>query len=263
MDRLLRLAAIIVLSGTALFADEANKAIAPDLLTEAYVPLVIIGEGWSQQIVIHNVDEEEAVTGTLKFFTAQGDPWEVELEGHGTADTFFVTLLPNQIVAYETVAKFHPQILGYAQIDTDCCPRSIIQTIFRRQEEDRPDLMTSLAIEEESLRAVRIPFDNRGGKFAGVGILNTEPCFSFQCEMAMDLVFRDAQGNVILEDRKTLRNKTLWWFSLSSEYPEVVGMLGTLEVKSGDPESEFLNAVGFSLQFAPNGAFTAVTTAER
>ena len=54
-------------------------AIRPDLLTDAYVPLVIIGEGWSQQIVIQNVDDEEAVTGTLNFFDAFGDPWDVQL----------------------------------------------------------------------------------------------------------------------------------------------------------------------------------------
>jgi len=35
------------------------------------------------------------------------------------------------------------------------------------------------------------------------------------------------------------------------------------QMKSGDPERQFISAVGFSLQFAPNGAFTAVTTAER
>ena len=260
MNRLL----IVALIGLGFcFAAEPDKAIRPGLLTDAYVPLVIIGEGWSQQIVIQNVDEEDSVAGTLKFFTAQGEPWRVELIGRGKADTFFVTLLPSQMVVYETVVSFDPQILGYAHIDTDCCPRSLIQTIFRRQEASRPDFMTSLVIGEDSFRAVHLMFDNRGGKFAGVGILTTGSCFSFSCETVMDLVFRDEQGNVILQDRRTQRNRTLWWFSLSAEYPQLVGMLGSLEVKSGDPEREFLSGVGFSLQFAPNGAFTAVTTAER
>ena len=255
---------IAALIAVAAHAAEPNKPIRPDLLTDAYVPLVIIGEGWSQQIVIQNVDEEDAVTGTLKFFTAQGEPWQVDLiDGRGRADTFFVTLLPGQLAVYETAVRFHPQTLGYAHIDGDCCPRSLVQTIFRRQESGRPDLMTSLAIEDDTLRSVHLMFDNRGGKFAGVGILNTERCFSFSCEQVFDLVFRDENGNVFHRDSRTQRNGTLWWFSLSAEYPEVAGRLGTMEVKSGDPESEFISAVGFSLQFAPNGAFTAVTTAER
>jgi hypothetical protein len=68
---------------------------------------------------------------------------------------------------------------------------------------------------------------------------------------------------VIFQHRRTQRNRTLWWFSLSAEYPQVAGILGSLEVKSGNPSTEYLSAVGFSLQFAPNGAFTAITTAER
>ncbi len=255
--------AVVALLGTALLAENERNAIQPGLLTDAYIPLVIIGEGWSQQIAIQNLDEEESIAGTLKFFTAEGEPWQVNLTGRGTSDTFFVTLLPGQLAVYETVVAFHPQVLGYAHIDVDCCPRSLVQTIFRRQEANRPDLMTSLPIDDASLRSVHIMFDNRGGKYAGVGILTTGPCYSFSCETVMDLVFRDEMGNVLLQQQRTQRNGTLWWFSLSAEFPQVAGILGSLEVNSGDPDTEYVSAVGFSLQFAPNGAFTAVTSAER
>lgn len=256
--------ACLWLFASSLSGDDQKRAISPELLTDAYVPLVIVGEGWSQQIAIQNLDSEEDIAGTLKFFTAQGEAWPVELVGHGKSDTFFVTLRPHQFVIYETVAKFEPQSLGYAHIDADCCPRSHIQTIFRRQETGRPDLMTSLPIGDYGLNAVHVLFDNRGGKYAGVGILNTASCYSFSCETEMELIFRDERGNVILRDRKTRRNRTLWWFSLSAEYPQVVGITGSLEVKSGatGSGSQYISAVGFSLQFAPNGAFTAVTTAE-
>jgi hypothetical protein len=256
-------AAAFVLLGSNVFASDSKKQIRADLLTDSYIPLVIIGEGWSQQIAVQNVDEDESVTGTLKFVTAQGEPWRVELIGRGTADTFFVALLPGQMAVYETAVRFTPQNLGYAYIDTNCCPYNMIQTVFRRQEANRPDLMTSLPIGENSLRAVHLIFDNRGGKFAGVGILTKALCFSFSCETVMDLVFRDVEGKVILEARRTQRNRTLSWLNLTAEYPQVGGLLGSLEIKSGNPQSEFLTAVGFSLQFAPNGAFTAVTTAER
>ena len=123
--------------------------------------------------------------------------------------------------------------------------------------------MTSLAVEDDTLRSVHLMFDNRGGKFAGVGILNTATCFSFSCEQIYDIVFRDENGSVFHRESRTQRNETLWWFSLSAEFPQVARRLGTMEVKSGDPGSEFIRAVGFSLQFAPNGAFTAVTTGER
>lgn len=255
---ILAMATLVPLGGA-----QNRKEIRPGLLTDAYVPLVIVGEGWSQQIIVQNLDEEETVTGTLEFFTAQGDPWSVNLVEQGSGNTFFVTLLPGQTAIYETVARFEPQSLGYAHIDTDCCPRAAIQTVFRKQQSGRPDLMTSLAVGDEGLRSVRLFVDNRDGKFAGVGILNTDTCFSFSCESVLDITFRDAQGNVVMQDKKTQRHRTLWWFSLSAEYPQLVGRLGTLEVRSGDPESEFIGAVGFSLQFAPNGAFTAITSAEQ
>src|SRR5262245_46932802 len=107
---------VTLLIGPTLFGADNRRNLRPDLLTNAYVPLIIIGEGWSQQIAIQNVDEKESVTGTLKFFTAQGEPWRVELVGRGTADTFFVTLLPNQMAVYETTVRFAPQTLGYAYI---------------------------------------------------------------------------------------------------------------------------------------------------
>jgi hypothetical protein len=55
----------------------------------------------------------------------------------------------------------------------------------------------------------------------------------------------------------------LYWFCLECDIPEVVGRTGTFEVEpifavnSGNP---VLSA--FSLQFAPNGAFTAITAFE-
>jgi hypothetical protein len=243
-------------------AATAQKELRPDLLTDAYVPLVIIGEGWSQQIIIQNVDDEDNLTGTLKFFTAEGEPWRVDLVGHGTVDQLFVTLRPNQLVIYETATKAHAQELGYAFLDVGCCPYSMVQTIFRRQEAGRPDLMTSLPVGDSGFRSSRIFFDNRDGKFAGVGILTTGTCFSSSCETGMRLRFLDENGNVFHEDTRTQRNKTLHWFSLSTDYPQAAGRIGTLEISSADPEREFISVMGFSLQFAPNGAFTAVTTVE-
>lgn len=122
--------------------------------------------------------------------------------------------------------------------------------------------MTSMPLDDDSFDKMHILFDNRDGKYAGVGILTTGTCFSFSCETSMKLTFRDEQGSIFHEVTRTQRNQTLHWFSLSADYPQVIGRLGSLEVTSNDPEREFISAVGFSLQFAGNGAFTAVATAE-
>jgi len=55
------------------------------------------------------------------------------------------------------------------------------------------------------------------------------------------------------------------WFSFSANFPRSAGRLGSIEVVGGDDTDtlDFVNLVGFSLQFAPNGAFTAIPTFEQ
>jgi hypothetical protein len=41
------------------------------------VPLVIVGQGWTQRIVLSDVDPTLPVIGTLQFYTQTGQPWQV------------------------------------------------------------------------------------------------------------------------------------------------------------------------------------------
>ena len=232
-------------------------------LGDYYAPLVIVGEGWSQQIVINNVDEDdESLIGELRFYRQNGDPWMIDLVGRGSTDRVFVTLRPDQMMIVETVVKQDPQTLGFAVLETDCCAWHLAQTIFRKQAPGRPDLMTSMPLPQTTYGSTTIPFDNRGGKYAGVGVLNADTCYSFGCEGELLYIFRDENGSEIKRVRRTQRNSTLEWFSLSAGHPELVGRTGTLEVQTADPE-DLVSLVGFSLQFAPNGAFTVVASIER
>jgi hypothetical protein len=252
---------MLLISASGLLLAQQSKS-AELILGETFAPLVIIGEGWSQQIIIHNQDREgEALTGTLEFFTANGEPWTVDLLNQGSGNRFFVTLLPGQMAIYETVVKTHGQILGFAHLDLDCCAYHSAQTVFRKQTAGRPDLMTSTPLADYGLRALHIPFDNRGGKFAGVGVVNLNTCFSFECETRLRYRFRDMNGNVFKEITENQKNFTLKWFSLTSDHPEVNGMVGTLEITAADEDLARLQ--GFSLQFAPNGAFTVISTLEQ
>ncbi len=247
----------------ALWAAEPERKGLDNASFGGFVPLIIVGEGWSQQIMIKNVDDEEALTGTIKFFKADGSPWAVELRDRGTASEFFVTLFPGQMAVYETVVRTHPQVLGWAEIDTECCAYSHAQTIFRKQTPGRPDLMTSMVLGSDSIRRADIPFDNRDGKYAGVGVLVTESCYSFSCESTLRWRFKDPMGNIFKEATTKQAHQTLHWFSLTADHPETAGRLGSIEVSSGDADSEYVELVAFSLQFAPNGAFTVITPYER
>lgn len=221
------------------------------------IPLVIIGEGWSQQFILQNVGSRTA-TGTIRFWAQDGSPWEVELVGRGTRSTFPISLLPDEIVILETKVEFHGQLLGTATVGFSEGDRTTGQTIFRRQEDDRPDFITSFPLGEGTLRVgkLRIPFDNRDGKYAGVGLFHLG-----LVDRRLRIRLRDAEGLVFHEEVVAQAFRTLWWFSLSAQYPQSNGRIGTLEVTDADG-LDFLFISGFSLQFTPNGAFTAVVPFE-
>lgn len=261
------LALVLALScvGTIL-ADESDTKELSVISTGStkFVPLVIVGEGWSQQFLLKNVDDDDAASGTIEFFTADGEPWEVELDGMGAKSLFFLNMLPGQMALLETAVKFDGQVLGFAKVDFGCCPDVVAQSIFRKQTQGRPDLLTSVPVTGDTSETLHIPFDNRDGKFAGVGILTTDSCFSFSCETKMRIRFRDANGTVFHEANRIQKNETLHWFSLSADYPQTVGRVGSVEVVDGNDEDtfDFINLVGFSLQFTPNAAFTSIVTME-
>src|SRR5207245_2042315 len=68
-------------------------------------PLVIYGEGWSQQFTIINVDYYqggESTVGTMRFYASGGQPWRIPLKGIGTVDQVGINLKSGQMLMLET-----------------------------------------------------------------------------------------------------------------------------------------------------------------
>ncbi len=237
-----------------------GKKIEASLNTDVYIPVVVVGGGWSQQIIIQNVDEDP-ISGTMEIFTEKGDPWEIEIEGQGKGDTFFVNLLPKQMEVFEIPRSLEEQISGYAKLDLACCVWGSVQTVYRREHPEIQDFAASVVVQGESLRGLDMMIDNRDGNFTAVGILTTRTCYSFSCESAMDIVFRDKDGIEIFSHTKTQKNRTFEWVILE-HYPELAGKMFNMEVRSGDPDREYLTIVAASFQMAPNGVMTAIASVE-
>jgi hypothetical protein len=236
---------IFLFSSTVAWAQKPNGKQAEVGYSDLYAPLVIIGEGWSQQFIINNVDDEgNSLVGELRFYQQNGDPWAIDVVGQGTTDRVFVTLRPGQMFLAETVVKNQGQILGFAKLETDCCAWHVGQTLYRKQTAGRPDLMTSMPLPEESFYSTTIPFDNRDGKYAGVGVVNAESCFTFSCSEDLLYIFRDQNGSEIRRVNRSQRNWSLTWFSLSADFPELAGRIGTVEVRSATT-GDFVSLVGF------------------
>ena len=218
-------------------------------------PMIIVGEGWTQQFTFVNVSYYAAqpTVGTLSFYTQDGKPWKISLKNLGTVDHVAINLSSGQMLTIETVISAQPQQLGWASFDLSS---NINQwglyhafTVYRKQMQGQPDLMTSVGFADGLEDEWIIPFDNTGGKYPGIALVNSNPVqtttFSFQ-------VF-DTTGNAVKTFTKVVQPHCLAWFSLVGENPDLASLAGQIKVRGG-----FLSSAVFTLQFTPNGAFTAL-----
>jgi hypothetical protein len=219
-------------------------------------PLVIIGEGWSQQFVFVNCDYYgggDHTVGKFSFFTQDGKPWSIPLIGRGSVSEIAIDLRPGQMLMFETEVSFAPQKLGWAAFElvSDINQWGIYSTytVFRKQQDGRPDLITSVpfvdGLEDEWI----IPFDNAGGKYPGIALVNT----STGSTARLFLIVTDISGIELKTISKSVAPRSLVWFSLLGENPDLVNRRGQIKVTGG-----FFSSAVFSLQFTPNGAFTAI-----
>ena len=191
-----------------------------------------------------------------------GQPWTVETLA-GTNSVFLFNLSPGQTSIIETRVKQDPQVLGWALISQTSggLGDTLAQTVFRKQSAGRPDLMTSMVVGDQGFDDFSVHFDNTNGNYTGVGILTSyTPCTASCQDEQYIVTISDLNGGQI--SRKTIVQKRgrLYWMNLGADFPETNGRVGTFKVEQGP--STFGYLTGFSLQFATNGAFTAITPFE-
>lgn len=226
------------------------------------VPLVIVGEGWSQKIILQNVDPSATATGTIQFYTKDGAPWSVDLLT-GSGSTFLINITPGQAVIFETKAKPDPQQLGWALISQTSGGSADVlgQTVFRRQADGRPDFMTSVILSDRSGSWTSTYFDNTNGNYTGMAIVTPDFCqFSFcQGDESYTVKITALDGTVLSTKAVLQKRGRLYWMNLGVDFPETNGRAGFFRVENAN----FRYMSAFSLQFTANGAFTAVTPYEQ
>jgi len=230
---------------------------------EQVVPLVIVGEGWSQRIVLTDVDDSLNAIGTIQFFTQTGQPWTVNTTAGGRNSIFAFSLQPGQSYVLDTAVSQAPQSLGWALIEesTSGIGDLIGQTIFRKQTPGLPDFMCSLVLGGEAFERMSVFFDNTGGNYTGMGILTSQTCI-VACDTAdpLRVTIKDLSGKTISQKTISQKKGVLYWMNLGVDFPETNGRMGMFTVEPVNQYSTTLT--GFSLQFAGNGAFTAITPFE-
>ncbi len=153
------LAMTILVAGTALAQLRPRVSAVTTFYTQV-VPLVIIGEGWSQRIVLTDVDNSNVAAGTVQFYTQAGQPWTVNLTNGEQNSIFAFSLQPGQTVIFETGVQQSPQILGWALIEetTSGVADLFGQTIFRKQRPGLPDFMSSMVLRGQAFQTLTVFF---------------------------------------------------------------------------------------------------------
>jgi hypothetical protein len=255
------LAVTILVAGSAL-AQLHPRVSALTTFNTQVVPLVIIGEGWSQRIVLTDVDNSNVAAGTVQFYTQNGQPWTVNLTTGEQNSIFAFSLQPGQTIIFETVVQQNPQILGWALIEetTSGIADLFGQTIFRKQRPGLPDFMSSMVLGGQAFQTLTVFFDNTDGRTTGMGILTSQICiFSCDTPIPLQVTVQGLSGNAVSQKTINQLPGVLYWMDLGTDFPETNGRMGTFVVQ---PVTQFSTTLtGFSLQYG-NGGFTVITPFE-
>lgn len=232
------------------------------------IPMVILGDGWTERFVLQNVDSKWSSAGTISFFSADGTPLSVNLKDRGAFTAFDFNIPSGNTLMIETVPTNGAQRLGWALVqqrgtssvsnDYSGIGDMFGQIIFRKSTPGLPDFMCSIVLGAHAYTKLTTFFDNTGGNYTGMGVVTSN---SFRGTGTVDLrvTVRDISGSVVSQKIITRGQRTLYWMNLGVDFPETNGRMGTFEVEAVTTYSTTLT--GMSLQFSGN-AFTSITPFE-
>ncbi|HKD05181.1 MAG TPA: hypothetical protein VKB79_04685 [Bryobacteraceae bacterium] len=231
-----------------------------------FIPLLTIGDGWSQKFVLQNVDGSAPALGFIKFYDQTGAPLAVNIKGLGLTTAVPISIVAGNSMVVETVLSSAPLQIGWASVALSSGGTGDLfgQTLYRKQYPGLPDFMCSLPFGAEGFEKTTTYFDNTNGNITGMGILAAQSCDSspYACKSSVPLqvTVRDISGTIISQKTISQMPGSLRWMNLATDFPETAGRVGTFEVAVVNAYSVTLNSV--SIQFAGNGAFTMVAPFE-
>ena len=251
-----------------------------------FAPLVIRGDGWKQQIIIQNTDPNSDSNLILAFFRLDGTSWKIGLRLRGlnaqsgfrdetiTDSVFSVWMIRDKgQIILEIPESFGPQELGMALVSRSdaagCdssktpvrCPGEFFgQSVFRKRTLGDPDLMTTMPFSAPTNKTISVFYDNEEAKYPGIGIVAVDVGDLTSIKLIPITVrIVTADGTIDKVVQRSVPNGGLIWFSLVLDFPETIGKLGRINIGANNPN---VLISGMSLQFAPNRAFTAISTFE-
>ena len=238
--------------------------------TTQIVPIVVVGGGWSEKIILHNVDDKWSSYFEMTVWTKDGEAFPVEIVGLGKASKFTATIQPGKTLVLDFPRKDGEQQTGWASISQ----RTISgqpsgeyngigdmfgQMILKRTGMDQPDVMSSMILGDQAYSKLTIFFDNSGEtNYTELGLLLSSVSSYTTTPVTMLVTIRDIDGVTLVQRVVEQKRGTMKWMNLVSEFPETVGKSGTVVVA---PVGTASYMTGVSFHYSGN-TFVFVTPFE-
>ena len=210
------------------------------------MPHIAAGGVWTTAVTLVNTGDSMA-DFPLRFFTPTGAPWEVFVEGLGTASEFPISLAAGN--AIDLVLPSRDEIIrtGWAEIDQPVGSALGGHAIFTDQTPGRPVFEALVPLVDGGDNEFLLPFDNTNGNNTCLALANSSDAQS----TTASLDFRDQLANSIISRAVDLSSGNQTAFCLVDDHPALVGKKGVLSVSGSGPKLSVL-----AFRFNPGGAFT-------
>ncbi len=207
------------------------------------------GQDWSTEFVFVNL-EDTPRQATIYFRGSNGNRAYLDIKGYGQGFSIPLNLPGNGSVRLETSGTGSTLTQGWAFVldDDDNTTPLGSSAVFRWARPGFPVYEAVVPFGNLLDSKLTMPFDHRNGYRTGVAIANTDTRDTAQ----VSLTFYGENGFPIARESLSLGPVNHTSFLLTERYPELVGQVGSVELRSAN----HISVLG--LRFHPGGAFTTV-----
>jgi hypothetical protein len=225
----------------------------PRLLSGVF-PQLATGGGWKTSYTLLNLANRPQLA-RLTFWDNEGAPLSVPVVFSpelglppvvGAAAELQLAANSMAVLEVETAA---PEVTtGWARLHA---PAGIAgSATFRYRAAEGQEQEAVVPLETRKPYSYVLPYDNTAGFTAGIAVAND----SDHTAASIAIVLRDSEGRQLLTDTMALPVRGHAYFALTSRYPGLAGVRGTMEVK--DLSGGNLAVLG--LRFNPAGSVTSI-----
>jgi len=206
------------------------------------------GQGWNTTILLVNADTHTA-SFTLNFWADNGSPLVLLLQEDGMTASVSGTIAPGQLRVIESSGTGSAVIQGWAELVTSDAIGGV--GIFTASATNQPPSEAAAPLNSVGGTQLFIPFDNSSGALVfstGIALANPN-----QQQAMVGVTFTDQSGQNIpvRTSQITVPSNGHYASVLSSDFPEVIGKRGTIQLNS--------NVEIYGLGIRYNGkAFTSI-----